>query len=183
MQTKPTRAARNPLVKQAGSAIHGRGVYARCAILSGARVIEYVGERITKAEAQRREEQRIARQKRGGDGCVYIFDLNKRYDLDGRVPRNVARFINHSCDGNCESETIRGCVWIKARRDIAEGEELTFDYGFPFREWLRHPCRCGSPKCVGFIVNKAQRWLVKRAVKKAARDATIAVREAKTSPR
>src|SRR5688572_273941 len=73
------------------SAIHGRGVYARRAIPDGTRIVEYTGERITKAEAARREVQRLERGRREQDDCVYIFELNARHDLDGRSGRNVAR--------------------------------------------------------------------------------------------
>jgi len=125
-------------------------------------VIEYTGERITKAEAKRREAARLVRQSRGGDGSVYIFDLTKTHDLDGRTRRNIARLINHSCAPNCRIDVIRGRVWIIARRDIAAGEELTFDYGFAFVEWPLHPCRCGTARCPGFIVNSAQRWRLRK---------------------
>jgi SET domain-containing protein len=131
-------------------------------IPDGTHVAEYIGERITKAEARLRERQRIERQRRGGDGSVYIFELNRRYDLDGRCPGNVARLINHSCAPNCRTETKRGRVLIIARREISAGEELTFDYGFPFAEWPLHPCRCGAARCVGYIVSSAQRWRVRR---------------------
>ncbi len=144
------------------SAIHGRGVFARRAFPDGTRILEYSGERITKAEAVRREAQRLERQRRGGDDSVYFFVLNRRYDLDGRKGGSVARFINHSCKPNCRTEIIRGRVWIIARRDIAAGEELTYDYGFPFREWHLHPCRCGAPRCAGFIVGSDQRWRLRR---------------------
>lgn len=144
------------------SPIHGRGAYARVDIPEGTRIIEYVGEKITKAESYRREQQRLARLAAGGDGCVYVWDLNKRHDIDGRHAYNIARLINHSCAPNCRAETIRGRVWIIAARDIARGEELSYDYGFSFSEWEKHPCRCGTPDCVGFIVNKAQRWRVRR---------------------
>lgn len=144
------------------SAIHGRGVFARRDIADGTRILEYTGERITKAETVRREAQRLERQRRGGDDSVYFFVLNQRYDLDGRKGGSVARFINHSCKPNCRTEIIRGRVWIIARRDIAEGEELTYDYGFPFREWHLHPCRCGAPRCAGFIVGSNQRWRLRR---------------------
>ena len=155
----------NPWLRATTSAIHGRGVRAACAIPDGTPFVEYTGERITKAEARRREQQRLARLRRGGDGSVYIFDLNRRHDLDGRTRRNVARWINHSCAPNCRAETIRGRIWIIARRDIAAGEELTFDYGFPYAEWWLHPCRCGAKRCPGFIVNAAQRWRVRRLVR------------------
>jgi SET domain-containing protein len=144
------------------SVIHGRGVFARRAIPDGARIIEYTGERITKAQARRREVERLVRQRRGDDASVYIFVLNRRHDLDGRRSRSVARFINHSCAPNCRVEVARGRIWIVARRDIATGEELTYDYGFPFAEWRQHPCRCGASRCAGFIVGKAARWRLRR---------------------
>jgi len=162
------RAAKSPWIRADQSPIHGRGVYASQPIPMGTRVIEYVGERITKAEARRREQLRLRRQKRGGDGSVYIFELNRRYDLDGRMSANVARLINHSCAPNCRAETMRGRIWIIANRDISVGEELTFDYGYGFSEWRLHPCRCGAPRCPGFIINAAQRWRVRRIVRQMA---------------
>lgn len=144
------------------SAIHGHGVCARRAIPDGVRIVEYTGERITKAEAARREVQRLARRQRGQDDCVYIFELNARYDLDGRTRGNVARLINHSCAPNCRVAILRGRIWIIARRAIARGEELTFDYGFRFSEWRHHACRCGAVPCAGFIVAKDQRWRLRR---------------------
>lgn len=160
-----TPRSANRWIETRQSSIHGRGVYAACIIPSDTRVIEYTGERITKTEARLREQQRLERQQRGGDDCVYIFDLNKKWDLDGRSTSNLARLINHSCTPNCRAETIRGHVWIIARREIAAGEEITFDYGFPYAEWRLHPCRCGSLRCVGFIVNKPQRWRVRRLLR------------------
>ena len=144
------------------SGVHGFGLYARDFIPRDTRIIEYVGERITKAEAQRREDRRLARLAAGGDGCVYVFELNRRHDLDGDVPWNAARRINHSCAPNCETQNVRGRIWIVARRDIAPGEELNYDYGFDFAEWRDHPCRCGAPGCAGYIVNTGQRWRVRR---------------------
>jgi uncharacterized protein len=144
------------------SSIHGRGVFARRAIPDGTRILEYTGERITKSEAAEREIQRLERQRRGGDDSVFIFVLNRRHDLDGRKGGSVARFINHSCAPNCRTEVIRGRVWIVARRDIAAGEELTYDYGFSLKEWRLHPCRCGAARCAGFIVGKDQRWRLRR---------------------
>ena len=147
------------------SAIHGRGLYARQRIPEGTRVIEYLGERITKAESVRREALRLERLRRGRSGCVYIFNLNKRHDIDGSAAPNLARLINHSCEPNCRSEIIRGRIWIIAKKEIAEGEELSFDYGYPLGEWRNHPCRCGAPTCPGFIVAKAQRKRLRRAVR------------------
>ncbi len=151
------------------SAIHGRGLYASKAISSGTRIIEYEGERITKVESDRREELRRERARQGGDGCVYIFEINKRHDLDGSMDWNTARLINHSCEANCESSNIRGRIWIVATRDIAKGEELTFDYGFGMKNWRQHPCRCGTRKCADFIVTKMQRWRVRKKLRAEAR--------------
>lgn len=146
------------------SGVHGRGLFVRDFIPQGERIIEYVGERITKAEADRREVHRLARRAAGGDGCVYVFELNQRHDIDGDVPWNPARLINHSCDPNCEVQGSRGKIWIVARRDLAAGEELTYDYGFDYEDWRDHPCRCGTTDCAGYIVNKAQRWRVRRVL-------------------
>ncbi|AOS44405.1 SET domain protein [Lacunisphaera limnophila] len=151
-------------VRLARSGVHGYGLFARDFIPTGERIIEYVGERVTKGEAWRREQKRLARLAAGGDGCVYIFDVTKRHDIDGGVKWNLARRINHSCAPNCEVQIGRGRIWIVAIRDIAEGEELTYDYGFDYVDWREHPCRCGAATCVGFIVNAAQRWRVRRVL-------------------
>jgi hypothetical protein len=156
------RPASSTWISSRRSAIHGRGVYARRAIPDGTRVVEYTGERITKAKAAQREARRLARGHRGQDDCVYIFELNARHDLDGRSRGNVARLINHACTPNCRVDVLRGRIWIVARRDIAAGEELTFDYGFKFNEWRHHACLCGGAQCAGFIVAKDQRWRLRR---------------------
>ena len=109
-------------------------------------------------------DQRLARLAAGGDGCVYCFIVNKRHDIDGRVSWNLARRINHSCAPNCEAQNIRGRIWIMALRDIAPDEELNYNYGFDYSEAQDHPCRCGASQCVGFIVEAAQRWRVRRAL-------------------
>ena len=153
--TTRRRATTSPWARVRRSKIHGRGVIASKDIPSGTRIIEYQGERITKAESERRDEARAARAAKGGDGCVYIFEINKRYDLDGHMAWNTARLLNHSCAPNCESANFRGHIWLVARRDIVKGEELTFDYGFDVENWRDHPCRCGSHKCVGDIVAKS----------------------------
>jgi uncharacterized protein len=166
------RPTTTPWAKPHVSAIHGRGLYAAKLIPAGTRIIAYDGERITKAESDRREVKRAARGKRGGDGCVYIFELNRRCDIDGSMAWNTARLINHSCDPNCRTEIIRGTIWIIAKHDIPEGEELFFDYRYGMESWRQHPCRCGTDRCVGYIVASEYRWRVKkilRAEKVAAR--------------
>ena len=151
-------------VRLARSGVHGYGLFARVPLAKGERVIEYVGERVTKGEAWRREQKRLARLAAGGDGCVYVFELNQRHDIDGDVRWNLARRINHSCEPNCEVQVVRGRIWIVAVRPVATGEELSYDYGFDYTDWREHPCRCGTATCPGYIVKSSQRWRVRRAL-------------------
>ena len=84
----------------------------------------------------------------------YIFNLTKKWDLDGSVEWNPARLINHSCEPNCEAIQEGKRIYIQALRDIETDEEITFDYGFDVESYKDHPCLCGSAKCVGYIVGK-----------------------------
>jgi SET domain-containing protein len=124
------------------SSVHGQGGFAARDIPKGTRIIEYTGERISKAESLRRCEA----------NNEFIFTLDEEQDLDGSVDWNVARFINHSCAPNCEAEMDNGHIWIIAVRDIEAGEELSFNYGYDLESYREHPCRCGAPECVGYIV-------------------------------
>ena len=162
--TETPPATTSEWARRGQSKIHGGGLYATKDIPAGTRVIEYVGERITKLKSERREANRINARDAGADGCVYIFELNARHDIDGDVKWNAARLINHSCDGNCEPLAIRGRIWIVALRAIKTGEELGYDYGFDLSEWRKHPCLCGTPECVGYIVKKSQRWRVRKVL-------------------
>lgn len=151
---KNTRTA---LVARRRSTIHNAGVFALRDIAKGERIIEYVGERITKAESDRRATAQLEKSKmKKSAGAVYIFEINKRYDLDGDVPYNLAKYINHSCEPNAKSENDRGHIWILAKRAIAKGEEITYDYGYDIDNYRDHPCRCGSAHCVGYIVRRSQ---------------------------
>ena len=134
--------AETDLVVFTKSCIHGSGGFARSAIPKGARVIEYVGRRMNKQESLRLCEE----------GNEYVFCLNEEHDLDGNVPWNPARLINHSCAPNCDADVETDRVWIVANRDIAAGEEITYNYNFDLEDFKEHPCRCGSPDCVGYIV-------------------------------
>jgi uncharacterized protein len=157
MHVLPARA-----IEARDSVIHGSGVYAREPIEAGAVIIEYTGERISLDEAARRERDRQARAERGEEACDYLYILDETSAIDGRSTSNVARLINHSCEANCHSDIVDGRVWIVASQDLGEGDEITFDYGYTYRDGLGHPCRCGKPSCVGFIVAKHQRWRVRR---------------------
>ena len=154
----------SPYVEVRRSGIHGTGVFAARDVPRGKRVLEYVGEKIGKAEAERRSIAQIERAGESGGAAVFVFELNSRYDIDGDVPWNTARFINHSCSPNCEVEIVRGRIWIVARRRIRRGEELTYDYGYDFESFEDHPCRCGSRGCVGYIVRTGLRRRLKRVL-------------------
>jgi len=138
------------------STIHGSGVYAAKDIPEGERVIQYVGEYIDKEDSEARAWEQFAKHEEQGDAAVYIFTLNDQWDIDGNVPWNTARLINHSCDPNCEAWTEEDEIVIYALRDISKGEELAFDYGFDIDNYEDHPCRCGSDNCVGYIVSQEQ---------------------------
>ncbi len=108
--------------------------------------MEYVGHRISKQESEDRTAKQWTR------GRVYTFDLNKKWDLDGSPLWNKARWANHSCDPNTESENDRGRhIWLMARRRITAGDEITYDYNFPLEDDLVR-CKCGSAKCRGYMV-------------------------------
>lgn len=130
------------LIEFRTSPIHGTGGFAAAAIDCDALLIEYVGEKIDKAESARRcaEDNR------------YIFHLDDDFDLDGSVAWNPARWINHSCRPNCEAQLMDGRIWVVAIRSIQPGEEITFNYSYDLEEYRDYPCRCGAADCVGFIV-------------------------------
>ena len=149
------------------SSLHGKGVFASTDIPKDTKIIEYVGERITKKESERRAETQLnSGNGRKSKGQVYIFTINKRYDIDGNIPQNKARRINHSCGPNCVSFIEKGKVWIYSLKKIREGDELTYDYGFSLDTYEEHPCACGSRKCLGYIVRKEDRPKLKRLLEK-----------------
>jgi len=150
------------------------GVFASRRIRKGTRIIEYLGERIDKEESNRRGLELFEQAKQTGGASVYIFDLNLKWDLDGDKPYNDARLINHSCDPNSEMVNEDDRLFLFALRDILPGEEITFDYGYDIEHFLDHPCRCGAPGCVGYIVSRAQWPQLKRRLRNRARKAAAA---------
>ncbi|RYD18580.1 MAG: SET domain-containing protein [Verrucomicrobiaceae bacterium] len=139
-----------------GSEIHGRGVYATTFIPKETKVIEYVGELIDKTTSEKRGVSQHEHARQTGDAAVYIFTLSRKYDLDGNVPWNTARLINHSCAPNCEAWMDGRKIFIHSLTDINPGDELTFDYGFDVDCYEDHPCRCGKKECIGYIVSRSQ---------------------------
>lgn len=118
------------------SAIHAAGCYTMAPIKKGARIIEYTGPRISKE---------VADEKYQDSPTTYLFGLGDGSKvIDGH---GTAMFINHSCDPNCETGEVRGRVWVVAIRNIAAGEELTYDYNLYDGDEDEAHCNCGSPHC------------------------------------
>ncbi len=124
------------------SPIHGTGVFAVRRFAAGERVVEYVGEIISQVESRRRCEK----------SNTFIFRLDEERDLDGNVEWNPARFVNHSCAPNCDAELLEGRIFLVARREIAAGKEITFNYGYDLEDYRDYPCHCGARECVGYMV-------------------------------
>ena len=148
------------LYKIKKSNIDNRGLYAATNIKKNTKIIEYKGKIITVKETE-------TNPKFDNNKAIYLFNLNKKYDLDGDFKYNTARLINHSCDPNCEVDGVGLKLWIYAIKDIKKNEELTYDYGFSFdKDYKDFPCRCGAKNCVGFIVNSQSRWRIKKLRKR-----------------
>ena len=151
------------------SAIHGAGIFATETISKGIKIIEYIGEKVKKSEGDKRSERRIKKYLNSKTtGSVYIFELNSKYDIDGSTKKNKARYINHSCNPNCEVEIIRGKIWISSIKKIKKGQELSYDYGYEFDkdDYLDHICKCGSNNCIGYIISSDDRRKFKYYLKK-----------------
>ena len=162
----------SPWAEVYDSPVHGRGMVATSEIPEGETIIEYVGELIDKDESNRRGEALAEEAKRTGGAAVYLFVVNDDQDIDGNIEYNTARLINHSCDPNCEAQIDDDeRIWIVSTKDIPDGSELTFNYGFDLDDYKEHPCRCGTKRCVGYIAgedywDELKKKLKKRAEKK-----------------
>ena len=137
------------------SKIQGRGVFATRKIPEGTRLIEYRGEVISDEEADRRypffDDERHH---------TFLFRLDSGDAIDAGPSRSIAKYINHSCDPNCEAVEEDDRIFIDAIRDIARGEELVYDYNYVLDEPHNaankklYPCNCGAKKCRGTILAK-----------------------------
>jgi uncharacterized protein len=119
-----------------GRAKTGLGLFAIKSIKRGSYIATYRGPRITTEEADRREAR----------GARYMFELNKRWTIDGSPRWNVARYINHSCRPNCKPVGRKGKIVIVAVRQIELGEEITYNYGPEYRQFFldNGGCRCAA---------------------------------------
>jgi len=150
---KPARRRRTPLFEVRHSPIHGYGVFAARRIRKGTTVVEYLGDRVSHAQADARYED-----KDPNDNHTFLFTVDAKTVIDGGVNGNEARFINHGCDPNCESSTRNKRIFIDAIRTIQPGEELAYDYQIQ-RDSDDAPnvdeifaCRCGAKNCRGSML-------------------------------
>lgn len=112
----------------------GHGLFARVPIETGDFILEYTGVRIPTKLADEMKSR-------------YLFELDPDWTVDGEVPENLARYINHSCEPNCECQLEDGKINIYAARDIEPGEELSFDYGQEYFDEFIKPFGCKCPAC------------------------------------
>ena len=167
---KPSKNEAHPLYKVTRSKVHGYGAFATRDVKKGEVLDEYLGDRITHAQADKRYEDHDE-----NDNHTFLFIVDKKIVIDAGIGGNDARFINHKCDPNCESEIKKGRVFIVATKKIAKGEELGYDYQIgrekddPENVDVIYACRCGSPKCRGTMLWPAKRPVPKKRKKKVAR--------------
>ncbi|MBT0570400.1 SET domain-containing protein-lysine N-methyltransferase [Curvibacter sp. CHRR-16] len=149
--SNPMPRGRRVQVRRSG--VHGKGVFALQDIAEGEVIMEYTGEIISWEEAQARHPHNP-----DDPNHTFYFHIDDSRVIDGRLHGNSAKWINHSCDGNCEAEEDGGRVFIRALRHIAAGEELNYDYGLiidlPYTQKLKaeFPCWCGSANCRGTLL-------------------------------
>jgi uncharacterized protein len=158
------------------SAIHAAGCYTTSRIAKNTLVVEYTGPRITKELADERYQNSPTTYLFGvGDGSTVI---------DGH---GTAMFINHSCDPNCETDERDGRVWVIALRDIAPGEELTYDYNLYDGDEDEARCNCGSANCRQTMYSpqeiRRRKRTAKPAKKRAGKKRTSTKQSAKSAKR
>ena len=149
------------------SNIHNKGAFAKKFIKKGTLVSEYYGELISKEEADRRLTLNEKLMKKNKNiAYTYIFELDDKTDLDGNIPNNNAKFINHSCEPNLRFDIKKHRVFFYAIKDINKGEELSYNYDFSFDEdTFNHKCQCGKKKCVGYICSEDDWNKLKKRIK------------------
>lgn len=150
------------------SKIHGHGIFATRDIRKNEKIIQYIGEKVTRSEGNKRSEKRLKKYLNSNKtGSVYIFELNSKYDIDGSPTYNKARYINHSCNPNCEVDITNEEIWISSIKAIKKGDELSYDYGYSFdkNDFRDHLCKCGSKNCIGYIISSDDRQKLKKYLK------------------
>ena len=154
----PIPVASGKRIQTRRSGVHGKGVFALQDIAEGETLIEYVGEVISWDEAQDRHPHDP-----NDPNHTFYFHVNEDRVIDALYGGNSSRWINHSCDPNCEADEDKDRIFIKAIRNIKAGEELNYDYGLiidePYTKKLKaeYPCWCGSANCRGTLLSPKER--------------------------
>ncbi|MEO6210511.1 MAG: SET domain-containing protein-lysine N-methyltransferase [Gemmatimonadaceae bacterium] len=136
------------------SGVHGKGAFALKDIRKGTRLVEYVGRNITAEESDRLYDDKNVK-----NHHTFLFSVDKRKVIDATYDGNEARFINHSCDPNCDAIIEKRRVYIEANRTIRKGEELAYDYNYERtpkttkKDEQLYKCLCGADNCRGTIVS------------------------------
>jgi SET domain-containing protein len=150
---KSANRRRAPLFEVRHSPIHGYGVFAARRIRKGTTVIEYLGERVSHAQADARYEDKDPH-----DNHTFLFTVDAKTVIDAGVDGNEARYINHGCEPNCESTAVNKRIFIEAIRTIQPGEELSYDYQIQRDDDddanvdAVYACRCGARNCRGSML-------------------------------
>jgi SET domain-containing protein len=168
-RSPPVIAARPDMIRVRRSRVHGHGVFARRRIRKGTRIVEYLGDRVSHKEADRRYDNKTT-----DDNHTFLFIVDRGVVIDATRNGNAARFINHGCDPNCESVIDDRRVFIEALRTIAPGEELNYDYQIgrskddPPDVDEVFACRCGAATCRGTMLWPAKRPKPRKRKRRAA---------------
>ena len=125
---------RSKYVLRVGRSSAGLGVYTKNPIERGEFIVEYFGIILTREQADQK-------------GGKYLFEINEKKVIDGSPRHNTARYFNHSCRPNCETDIVNEKIYIYAKRNIKIGEELTYDYGKEYFDDFINPEGCKCIKC------------------------------------
>ncbi|MDD5323772.1 MAG: SET domain-containing protein-lysine N-methyltransferase [Polaromonas sp.] len=152
MASRPSPSDRRR-IQTRRSGVHGKGVFALHDLAKGETLIEYVGEVVSWDEALRRHPHDP-----GDPNHTFYFHIDDKHVIDAKIRGNSSRWINHSCQPNCEADEQGGRVFIKALRNIEAGEELFYDYGliidakYTKKLLAEYPCWCGADSCRGTLL-------------------------------
>jgi uncharacterized protein len=158
-----------PRIVARRSGIHGRGVFARRLIREDETVCEYKGEVINEPEVARRYPEDLH-----GVNHTFVFGVEHDHNIDGGANGNIARWINHSCEPNCDTYEKNRRMFIRAIRDIRPGEEISYDYNIEAGERItkavkaRWPCWCGTKRCRGTVLVPTSKPKNKKAKRRSA---------------
>jgi SET domain-containing protein len=156
--SRSTPSASGKRIQVRRSGVHGKGVFALQDLAEGETLIEYVGEVISWDEAQDRHPHDPK-----DPNHTFYFHVNEDRVIDALFGGNSSRWINHSCNPNCEADEDNDRIFIKAIRNIKAGEELNYDYGLiidePYTKKLKaeYPCWCGAKNCRGTLLSPKER--------------------------